>query len=89
MPCKATTFLYRDILKKKVIKFLDKLGRDYRYQQDNVPMHTAKIVNVFLMLEGVLIMNWPAESPDFSVTKYVWTLLKRSLSDLLDTPTNP
>lgn len=39
-----TAVTYREILKEQLLPFLDKFGRDYRYEQDNAPLHNTKIV---------------------------------------------
>ena len=88
VPGKITAIVYRDILKEKVLPFLEKIEKDYRYQQDNAPVHTAKIVKEFLMEQSVLTMHWPAKSPDLSVIENVWALMKQWLSKLLNPPKN-
>ena len=42
--------------------------------QDNAPCHTAKSVKIFLSEEDVIVMEWPAQSPDKNPIENVWKL---------------
>lgn len=83
---RSTGLSRREILKEKVVPFLEKLGPQYRFQQDNACVHTVKIVRSFLSKRGVLMMHWPTKSPDLSVIEEVWALINKWLSELKNRP---
>ena len=47
---------------------LQKLQLDHncKYQQDNEPKHTAKVVNKWIKYNDVIVLEWPSHSPDMN-----------------------
>ena len=71
------TFIMRnlDLLKKKVVPWMKKIarGREYTFQQDSAPCHTAKIVLKWLKENVPHFWSpwfWPPNSPDCNPCDY-------------------
>lgn len=51
----------------------------YIYQDDNAPVHRARIVREFIDREGIPTMEWPAQSPDINIIENCWKKMKQTL----------
>ncbi len=47
-------------------------GRSCVFQQDNAKPHTAAVTTAWLRSRRVLVLNWPACSPDLSPIENIW-----------------
>ncbi len=43
-----------------------KMGREWVFQHDNDPKHTAKAIKEWLKKKHIKVMEWPSQSPDLN-----------------------
>jgi len=59
---------YIDVLDNHLLGFIDDLGdeEEYLFQEDNAPIHTARVATEWKRDNDIETLPWPAQSPDMN-----------------------
>ena len=71
---------YRDeILQPVVVPFIQQHQGRFVYQHDNARPHTARLTQDFLNRSNIVVLPWPACSPDMNPIEHLWDHLDRHI----------
>jgi transposase len=74
-----TGAMYREILKNHMAPTLRALGATFKFQHDNDPKHTSKVVKKYLFNAKFMVLDWPSQSPDLNPIENLWGHIKQKL----------
>ena len=64
---RMNTVQYREMLQKHLVHVGQMIGgRKWIFQQDNAPIHRAKVNHSWLIAKKITVIEWPAYSPDLN-----------------------
>ncbi len=76
-----TASVYQEIVEHFMLPSADQLFKDadFIFQQDLAPAHTAKSTKSWLNDHGVVVLEWPENSPDLNPRENLWGIVKRKM----------
>lgn len=75
---KQTADSYIRTLKNFLLPLIrENMPNPVTFQHDNATIHTAYITRMWLLMNNIKTMHWPAHSPDLNPIENVWGLLAR------------
>jgi len=85
----VTGVVYEDILRNHLVPYAQEIFQgNCRFQHDNAPAHTSRVVRQFLEENEIQVLEQPSLSPDMNPIENLWAELGRAVRNRDNPPTN-
>jgi transposase len=89
---RVTGVAHREILANYAIPTVKlhakKIKKKFLFQEDNAPVHIAKVARSFLTSSNVELLPWPAQSPDITPIENIWSHIEVKIRQRDSQPSN-